>query len=148
MRHGLAVAADFQTTDASRWLTERGRDLVALASHALVAELQTTGRHIDRIVCSPLVRTVQTAERVATGLGYTGEIQTLHSLQSEAPSQQGLEALLEFAPDTVLAVTHEPIVSSMSSLLSGSIPSSFRPGYQPSEVRRFDESLPPWRHRP
>lgn len=148
MRHSIAVPADFQTTDDSRWLTERGRTLASVAGSALEDELARLGLGMACIVTSPLVRTVQTAELVAARLGYQGEIRAMHSLRSEFPTQRALDALGALGHEVVLAVTHEPLVSAMSSLHAGAGHSGFGAGYQPSEVCGFFDGEPLWRHRP
>ena len=148
MRHSIAVPADFQTTDESRWLTVRGRALAEVAGRALRRELDTRGLIVDSIVSSPLVRTVQTAELVAKCLGYEGEIGTLQALRSEARAQRGVESVEGLGLATVVAVTHEPIVSTMSALLTGTTPSGFGIGYRPSEICGFQDGRECWRHRP
>ncbi len=140
MRHSIAVGADFQTTDESRWLTEQGRKLAEVAGQAL----QKSGRPMECIVCSPLVRTVQTAEIVAACLSYSGEIRSMQCLRSEASSQRALEELAELEYGVVLAISHEPIVSTMSALLQGESAAAYRP----SEIRCFEHGKRTWHHEP
>ncbi len=140
MRHSIAVGTDFQTTDESRWLTTEGRQLATVAGQAL----RKTGQRIGCIVCSPLVRTVQTADLVASCLSHSEEIRSMHCLRSEASSQRGLEELAELEYDVVLAISHEPIVSTMSALLTGESATAYRP----SEIRCFEDGKRTWRHEP
>ncbi len=137
MRHSRAVASDFQTSDSARWLSQSGRDLARQAGVAL-AELGG----IECIVTSPLVRAVQTAEIVASCLGWQGEIRSLASLRSEMSPEDAVADLQSLASEAVLAVSHEPIVSAMSALLCGARAKEFRGGFNTAEVRAFrGESL-------
>ena len=143
MRHSRAVSADSRTSDEARWLTESGREMAAAVGAAL-AERGT----IDCIVTSPLVRAVQSAEIVAACLNWRGEIRTMDSLCSESPAQRALEDLQALACRSLLAVTHEPIVSTMSALLSGKSGSEFRSAFQTAEVRAFHGDNLVFRHQP
>lgn len=139
MRHSQAVAADYKTRDDARWLTLRGR---ALAKEAAIA-LDGHGS-IDCIVSSPCCRTVQTAEIVAHQLGYTGEIAILESLRSESSPQMAVEELNELPFERVLALSHEPIVSMMSTLLSGQNPLTLQTGFRPAEIRGHLDDAQTW----
>ncbi len=148
MRHSIAVHTDAQTTDESRCLTAAGRARARESGAALARELIARNLHLGCIVTSPLVRTVQTAEFIATELSYHGEVRAMHALRSEFPSQRALEELLALEPAVVVAVTHEPIVSAMSSLIVGETPSHFGSGYYPGEIRGFADGKEVWRHLP
>lgn len=50
-------------------LTELGREQAGSAADRIAADLERTGRDVDRIVTSDLVRAVQTAEIIAARLG-------------------------------------------------------------------------------
>lgn len=130
MRHSQAVAADFNTRDDARWLTQSGRGLAKEAAGALAGHTS-----IDCIVSSPCCRAVQTAEIVAHRLGYSGEIEILESLRSESSPQMAVEQLQELPYDKVLALSHEPIVSVLSGLLSQQSPSAQPAGFQTSGFR-------------
>ncbi len=107
-RHGEAGAA---SRDADRALTERGRA-------ALVAALPRYKRELSRLgveppnVClhSPLVRTTQTAELLATDLAIPAQV-----LSALAPGAQVAEsqALIEGYEAHVILVTHQPFVSDL-----------------------------------
>ncbi len=147
MRHSIAVNTDAQTTDDSRCLTAAGRVRAKESGAALAQALIARNLHLSCIVTSPLVRTVQTAELMAAELGYEGELRAMHSLRSEFPSQRALEELVGLGQAVVVAVTHEPIVSSMSSLILGETPNHFG-GYYPGEIRGFEDGAEFWRHQP
>ena len=71
VRHGEAVSPDV-ARDAERWLTERGRAI----THAVAEALRPTVT-VGHIFTSPLVRAVQTADLLASGLGFSGALLTL-----------------------------------------------------------------------
>jgi len=147
MRHSVAVRTNFQTPDDARWLTSEGRALAIDAARALGSTLAEAGRSLDCIVCSPLVRAVQTAELVAQELGYTLEITAHPWLRSESPTQRAVDALLARAGRaTVLAVSHEPLVSTISTQIVGR--SGTLHGYHPSEIRCLVGVMVGWRHLP
>lgn len=146
MRHSQAAPSDFRTTDEARWLTAKGRGIATDAGRALAKEIAAS-RSIDMIVCSPLSRTVQTAELVARELGWQAEIRCLSALRSECNPQRAIEELLELEAEVVLAVTHEPIVSSMCALLSGEAMKDHRSGFRPAEISRIREGSVNWRWR-
>lgn len=148
MRHSIAVPADFETTDDSRCLTEQGRLYAVSAGQALRDHLATHNIELACIVTSPLVRAVQTAELVAASIGHRREIRALHALRSESPSERGVDELQALGHGVVLAVTHEPIVSSMSARILGESSSGFGSGFHPSEIRGYEDSVAIWRHLP
>ena len=148
MRHSFAVPASFQTTDDARWLTERGREMATVAGVALQQELARLGTRIDCIVTSPLVRAVQTADLVAGCVDYRSEIRAMISLRSESPSQRALDEVGALGHNVVLAITHEPTISTMSALHTGEGLSGFGAGFQPSEICGFIDGELEWRHRP
>ena len=131
MRHSQASAGDFQTPDDSRWLTAFGRELATRAARQLRSALE-----VERIVCSPLVRCVQTAELVSGCLGLEGEITTLPALRPEGAPQEAVNALEAIGVNNLLAVTHMPIVASMAELLSGQVPGKGA-SFAPAEVQAF-----------
>ena len=142
MRHSQAVSADYKTRDDSRWLTEAGRALAVEAGRALAQQAT-----IECIVSSPCCRAVQTAELVAQCLGYQGEIAILESLRSEASPQMAVEELKQLPFATVLATSHEPIVSTMSLLLSGQSPTARQSGFRTAEIRCHSDGTQHWQWR-
>jgi phosphohistidine phosphatase len=139
MRHSQAAPADFRPPDDARWLTARGRELAREAGQALVER-----GGIDCIVTSPLVRAVQTAEIVAGCLAWQGEIHSLCALRSEGLAQRAVEELQALGAGSVLALTHEPLVSTMSALLAGR---EVGGGFRTAEIRCFRDNALDWRWR-
>lgn len=109
LRHGEAEAP--RTNDARRALTEHGRDEVR-ASASLLAE-----RPVQAILASPYVRTQQTAELVATQLGYRGVIESADWLTPDSDLREALDRLNERSEDELLLVTHQPLVGALGGLL-------------------------------
>jgi phosphohistidine phosphatase SixA len=144
MRHSQAAPSDYRTTDNARWLTAKGRTIAMDAGRALAKE---SGGAIDIIVASPLARAVQTAELVAQCLGWTDQIRCLESLRSESSAQRAIDDLQGLEALNVLAVSHEPIVSTMSALLTGQSISDFRSGFRPAEICCHNEGAAAWRWR-
>ncbi len=145
MRHSQAAASDFRTTDEARWLTAKGRGMALDAGRALAQEVSETP--IDIIVTSPLSRTVQTAELVAQTLGWSAEIVCLEALRSESSPQRAIEELEALPGMAILAVTHEPIVSSMCALLCGQHLRDIRSGFRPAEIACLSGGEVGWRWR-
>ncbi len=145
MRHSQAAPSDFRTTDDARWLSATGRSIACEAGQALSEEL--AGTKLDLIVTSPLSRTVQTAELVAQALAWQDEIQCLEALRSESSPQRAMEELMALPGAAILAVTHEPIVSSLFALLSGQKLSDLRSGFRPAEICCVANGNQAWRWR-
>lgn len=112
MRHGLAEAGG-GVADGERQLTQAGREIL----RAVVAGLKHRGIRFDRVLCSPLVRAVQTAEIVCAELadGAPRRVDSLrpgiHASLVEADVLDGLR--LE-----TLLVGHMPDVSGLVKHLS------------------------------
>lgn len=135
MRHSRAASADFRTTDDARWLTAEGREF-ALRGGAALAE----NASIEYIVSSPLARAVQTAELVARCLNWEGPIICLEGLRSEASPQETAQELLSLPSASVLAVSHEPIISSIASILLG----SNHRGFRTAEIQGIKDGAKTW----
>ncbi len=115
LRHGEAVPARLAGSDARRWLTVNGRDTIRrVAAAAKAEELALT-----QVYCSPLVRAVQTAELLARGLDYGGEVVVRQALDN-APTAHIL-ALLDHHDDndTVALVGHNPSMNTLAGFLTG-----------------------------
>ena len=143
MRHSQAAASDYRTGDDARWLTATGRQMANAAGVALRSRGIDDAPAFDIIVCSPLARAVQTAEIVARHLDWADEIRCFESLRSEASPRRAVEDLQELGV-SVLAVCHEPIVSSMSAILSSQ---ASRPlaGFRPAEIHCLEDGAVSWR---
>ncbi|HMI83620.1 MAG TPA: phosphohistidine phosphatase SixA [Polyangiaceae bacterium] len=120
MRHGPAEDQASTGRDFDRRLTSSGRSRTELAAHEL-------GRWEPpkRIVSSPLVRTIETAEVVMAALGLTFDLERREEL---APGGDALPLLSELARQDakrVMVIGHEPDVSTLTALLLPSWSYSF-----------------------
>lgn len=123
-RHAEAVDAGHALADEERWLSARGRAQAARVGHALRA----TGDVPIRIVMSPLVRAVQTAEALAHATGYADALEVVHALAPGGTLKKLLHALSP-AP-AIFVVGHEPQMSEWGAKLLGlpHFPRSFAKG--------------------
>ena len=113
MRHGEAENAYGRYTDAQRPLTGAGLRQATAAA----AELQAHTPVL--MLVSPLLRTQQTADRVAAVLQPSVDREACDWLRSEADPQQALSALSEFDVECLLLISHMPLVSLLVEHLSG-----------------------------
>jgi phosphohistidine phosphatase len=73
IRHGDAVDMSREIAEEGfRYLSHKGRK----KTEEVAAKLKNLHTHFDMILCSPLVRAVQTAEIFAMTLKYEGEVKT------------------------------------------------------------------------
>ena len=118
MRHGPAEDHAASGVDADRALTATGRERVRGVAKALVA----AGEEPLRIVTSPLVRAVQTAEIVAmvTKLGDRGG--SVETRPEMAPGGDGASLAYRLAAEggkRVMLVGHEPDLSGLVAKIVG-----------------------------
>lgn len=115
MRHGEAVDP-YSASEPHRHLTAHGRRV----SHDVGIALRARGLVPTAIYASPLVRAVQTAERVADATGFAGEIQIEAHLVPGGTGAVALDVLGRHGgDDVVLLVSHEPTVRGLAAQLSG-----------------------------
>jgi phosphohistidine phosphatase len=124
MRHGPAEDQAPTGRDYDRKLTSSGRARTELAAQEL-------GRweRPKRVLSSPLVRTVETAEVVIASLGLTCDLEKRDEL---APGGDALRLLGELASQgakRAVLIGHEPDVSSLAAILL------------PSWSRSFDKAM-------
>jgi len=124
MRHGPAEDQSATGRDYDRKLTSSGRTRTEIAAHEL-------GRweRPKRVISSPLVRTVETAEVVMAALGLTFDLETREEL---APAGDAIGLVNELGAQgakRVILIGHEPDVSTLTALLL------------PSWSRSFDKAM-------
>src|SRR5687767_5176982 len=124
MRHGPAEDQSATGRDYDRKLTSSGRTRTEIAAHEL-------GRweRPKRVISSPLVRTVETAEVVMAALGLTFDLETREEL---APAGNAIGLVSELAAQgakRVILIGHEPDVSTLTAVLL------------PSWSRSFDKAM-------
>jgi phosphohistidine phosphatase SixA len=120
MRHGEAQAK--AETDTQRELAQQGReDIVQMA-----ADYASALESIDVIWASPYVRTQQTAKLLAEQLGKS--VITQSFLQPSGNPIDTLSALEADSENTVLIVSHQPLVGILVDGLAGLEPGRYRMG--------------------
>jgi len=114
IRHAQAVDAGGGMRDDDRPLTREGRRQALDVGGALGKQKVRFGR----IVTSPLVRTVETAELVAATIGFDGGLDVSDAMRPDGSWKQLLRETLEPNGDAPLAlVGHEPSIGHFLSKL-------------------------------
>jgi phosphohistidine phosphatase len=116
-RHGIALDREDPRCppDPARPLTGRGRK----RTQAAVRGLARLEARPDRILSSPYVRALQTAEVAADALGHGGAIQTEDALRPVQDPQPLIARLSEMDAETVLCVGHNPNLNELLAALTG-----------------------------
>ena len=115
IRHGHAVDSDHQLSDGERFLSKKGRKSVREVGRAL----RKAGVSFDVVLTSPLTRAVQTAELLAEQVGFEGVVEVLPSLLPIGPIETAASAIQQHSR-SVAVVGHEPSISALVGLLTGS----------------------------
>jgi phosphohistidine phosphatase len=116
VRHAEAVDETLSLRDPYRHLTPRGRQ----QARALGDRLRWHDCVPTRIWSSPLVRAVQTAELVATGLSCETPIEIVPDLAPDGATRDLLAAVRALPSDAaVMLVGHEPSISAIGALIAG-----------------------------
>jgi phosphohistidine phosphatase len=118
IRHGQAVDEAPGLGDTGRWLTAKGRKMTRKVARWLG---KSDKRRPSVVWTSPLVRAAQTAEILACGVGFEGEVRACSELSPGRDPGDLLKRLAEAGDDGVLAlVGHEPSLSLLAQALVGS----------------------------
>ena len=140
IRHAEAIDETLELRDPMRHLTAAGRE----QAKSLGDRLRWHDCTPTHIWTSPLVRAVQTAELVATGLASTTAVEVIPALapggESERTVVTALQALAANA--CVLLVGHEPGMSGIGALLLGL--TDFAP-LDKAEAARISDGALRWR---
>jgi len=110
MRHADAVSDE---VDAARPLSAKGRDQVARVCEAL---RNVPGIDPEQIWHSPLVRSKETAELLAKGLGLKAPLMLAPGLEPEN-DPAAIAAVLETETRDIVIVGHEPHLGVLASLM-------------------------------
>ena len=115
MRHGAAeMQAD---SDALRNLTDAGHEQARRAGHCL----QQQGFLPEQLWVSPYNRARQTARGVLQALGGEGQqpqARTVDTLVPGGPAAAALQAIAGFRGNSLLIVSHQPLVSALVGALT------------------------------
>lgn len=127
VRHGDADAdIPDGLSDEARALTIKGRQTVV----AHFKELAERFGKPDWVLCSPLVRAVQTATLLTVAMNYEGPVRAHRSLVPDGPVG-ALDTLLEaHQGETLVLIGHQPSMGAMAAHLLGlqAFPRAVYPG--------------------
>jgi phosphohistidine phosphatase len=117
IRHAHAVDGELGMRDEDRPLTAQGRRQAIELGKALAQK----GVRFSRVVTSPLVRAVETAELVAVTLGFDAGLDVCHAMTPEGHWKQLVRSVLEpLAGEPSLALFgHEPSIGHFLGKLLG-----------------------------
>lgn len=139
IRHAEAVPETLVLHDRHRSLTASGRE----QARAIGSRLRWHDCIPTHLWSSPLVRALQTAELVASGLACTLAVEAVAALSPDENPRDVLTALAALPPDaSVMLVGHEPALSAVGAMLLG------RPRFASlgnAQAARIDDGELRWR---
>ena len=137
IRHARA-ASSHNLPDIERPLTDEGRREFSAVAQAIVEHRGTP----DFIFHSPARRTTETADILAAVTGLRAHARDIAKwLALGTGGEEILPRLLQLSAPITALIGHEPIMSSLTSLLTGDGPLTFSPGT--SACLEFDSSIGP-----
>jgi phosphohistidine phosphatase len=106
MRHASAgIPRDNPVLDAKRGLVKEGKEQCMLMARVMSA----LNVQVDVVISSPLKRSLQTAQFVATELGYEAKVETSPALAPHADYADFQDMLAKYSGyDGILVVGHNP----------------------------------------
>lgn len=115
IRHARAAEADFYGEDGDRPLTPEGRQHASDLGQAMLRH----GVRFDRVIASPYVRAVETAELILVGLQFQGGLQIARHLVPDSTALNILNGVIEPNRDCqrLAIVGHEPVLGGLLSFL-------------------------------
>lgn len=151
-RHGEAVEGGEHLPDGWRYLTEKGR----AATRSIASHLASHGLSSCRILSSPLVRAVQTAQIVAEICGPSCRIE-ISGLLAGGDIRSVVDLLAGLSAKNVMLVGHEPQLGMLVATLlqhgealpirkSGCVLLEFQPA-RPQQASTFVACLEPGKGR-
>jgi phosphohistidine phosphatase len=147
VRHGIAADAAPGQPDESRPLTAKGRRRFRRTARAFAR----LGERVDKLITSPLVRAVQTAEILARALRQD-EVGVLEELRSEVPPAKLFGALSQQIEDGegVALVGHDPQMTKLVAALAQlEGDEADRISFAKGGIVRIDvDAFPPTKNRP
>ncbi|WP_461210980.1 SixA phosphatase family protein [Desulfocurvus sp. DL9XJH121] len=111
MQHGSCLSKEI---DPAMPLSPVGRDQILRSAEAARA----MGLRFGRIVCSPKLRAVQTAEMMAGAMGYPPDgITTSEAFKAMAPPAEGERFLRALNADSVFVAGHLPNLADLAAFI-------------------------------
>ena len=139
IRHAEAIDETLSLRDPHHHLTAHGR----AQARALGERLRWHDCEPTRILTSPLVRAVQTAELIAVALGAELLVESDLGLGPDADPRDVAQALRSSPSDAIVVVVgHEPNLSALGALLAND--ADF-PALAKAEAVRIDDGRLKWR---
>lgn len=139
IRHADAAQETVALRDPHRHLTALGRR----QARGIGDRLRWHDCTPTHIWASPLVRAIQTAELVASGLGSEAPVETLPALSPDESPRSVVAALGALPADAaVILVGHEPGLSAVGALLVGQPEFA---GLAKAQAARIDDGALRWR---
>lgn len=139
IRHASAVQEGPGISDEMRYLTQSGREDCRVVARLLREE----GHSFEAVFTSPLVRAVQTAELIADGVDFLGEVRSFFGLRPGSHPRAVAEEVNKVG-GSVCLVGHAPDVSNIGAYLVG------QPGFVPfrtGQVCLIENGAPVWKLR-
>jgi phosphohistidine phosphatase len=136
VRHGDAIDRNDPqiTSDAMRWLTDEGRDEVAVSARLL----EKVGVKPDLVLSSPMVRARQTAEIICDRIGpAAGPLSSEHLVYGGSLAGVLDDIVQHGKPTSVVLAGHMPSVGALVGYLAWARPEDGVP-FRTAEVARVD----------
>lgn len=126
LRHGITEAQSPGLRDSARLLADAG----ILALRRVLKAAKDKSVNPDIILSSPYARALNTARIALEELGVPENPITCHSLRPESSPEALWAEVVEAPGESILVVSHEPLLSAAASWLLGEtrITVSFSPG--------------------
>ncbi|MEY4514506.1 MAG: hypothetical protein RLZZ450_6628 [Pseudomonadota bacterium] len=129
VRHAEAVQERAGVDDAARWLSKLGR----AQARDVAEQVNEQGLLPTRLIASPRVRAVQTAELFAQVLGFRGVVECQASLSYTVPAERAARDLSQYSSslagggsagfdddgEHLAAFGHMPTIAEIASRLTG-----------------------------
>lgn len=136
IRHASAVSEGPKLTDEARYLSADGRQ----QCRGVARLMREQGITFDAVITSPLVRAVQTAELIADGVDFLGQVEAHYGLYPGShPSAIAND--IGSLPGDVALVGHAPTISMLGAHLVG------QPGFAPfrtCQIVMLENRVPQW----
>lgn len=118
IRHAEAIDYETETVrnDEWRFITPKGRK----TSLTVFKKLKDEFFSLEKIYSSPYIRSVQTAEILATYLKFKFDVEVVNELSPQAPVEKVVDMIKRNSIfQTIALVGHDPMITNLANVLSG-----------------------------